>query len=200
MQVMAEQFGSAPTAGFCHQALLYDDEVEGATSVEHFVRRGLSAGERILVVLDECKLATLRALLGDDARRVDFANMDDVGANPARIIPLWHEFVEGLGPGQRGRGVGEPINTARRGPELDECHVHESLLNVAFADAPRSGCCAPTTGPPSTRRWSRRRSATTRMCMCPAWVWRPATGTPGSTSTRRRAMVRCPTRRWMPNA
>ena len=36
-------------------------------------------------------------------------------------------------PGQRARGVGEPVTAARRPAELAECQVHESLLNLAFS-------------------------------------------------------------------
>jgi anti-sigma regulatory factor (Ser/Thr protein kinase) len=34
------------------------------------------------------------------------------------------------------RGIGEPIWAGRSEPEIVECHHHESLLNLAFADGP----------------------------------------------------------------
>jgi anti-sigma regulatory factor (Ser/Thr protein kinase) len=62
-----------------------------------------------------------------------FADMAEVGANPARIIPAWHDFVTRHGgEGRRLRGIGEPIWKGRSASELIECQRHESLLNVAF--------------------------------------------------------------------
>jgi len=56
-----------------------------------------------------------------------------VGTNPARIIPLWQEFVDDHAPaGMPLRGVGEPVWPERTDDELAECHIHEALLNVAF--------------------------------------------------------------------
>jgi anti-sigma regulatory factor (Ser/Thr protein kinase) len=59
--------------------------------------------------------------------------MARVGANPARIIPAWREFVDREGAlGKPVRGIGEPIWNGRTPEELIECQRHESLLNVAF--------------------------------------------------------------------
>jgi anti-sigma regulatory factor (Ser/Thr protein kinase) len=57
-----------------------------------------------------------------------------VGANPARIIPAWREFVD-ANPGRRLRGIGEPVWAERSPAELVECQRHEALLNLAFAEA-----------------------------------------------------------------
>jgi len=68
---------------------------------------------------------------------VRFADMGVVGANPARIIPAWHDFVdEQVGGGRRFRGVGEPVSSRRSAAALVECQLHESLLNRAFAAGP----------------------------------------------------------------
>jgi anti-sigma regulatory factor (Ser/Thr protein kinase) len=61
--------------------------------------------------------------------------MEEVGRNPARIIPMWRRFVdENAGPGVPVRGIGEPIWPGQSADELSECQRHESLLNVAFGD------------------------------------------------------------------
>ncbi|HEX2039720.1 MAG TPA: sensor histidine kinase [Acidimicrobiales bacterium] len=128
---------SEPRAdAFRHEALLYagiDEFLEGTLA---FIRGGVEAGEPMLVVVDDHKIAALRAELGSDAEAVCFADMADVGHNPARIIPAWHDFVgRHVATGRPLRGIGEPIGP-RRGPdELVECQRHESLLNLAFADA-----------------------------------------------------------------
>ena len=48
-------------------------------------------GEPILVAVGADKIAALRAALGADAAGIDFADMAEVGHNPARIIPAWRD-------------------------------------------------------------------------------------------------------------
>jgi anti-sigma regulatory factor (Ser/Thr protein kinase) len=63
-------------------------------------------------------------------------DMEAFGRNPARIIPAWRDFAEAhSGSSRRLRGIGEPIWPERSADELVECHLHEALLNLAFADA-----------------------------------------------------------------
>ena len=64
-------------------------------------------------------------------RRLRFADMAEIGGNPARIIPVWHEFATRHAPGGA-RGIGEPISPSRRRDELAECQRHEALINLAF--------------------------------------------------------------------
>lgn len=118
--------------GFCHEALLYAGQDGFLAGTVPFLRNAVAAGEPALVVVSSGKIDLLRAALGDDAGAVAFADMDDVGSNPARIIPAWQAFVDRHGSSRRLRGIGEPIWPGRRGPELTECVRHEALLNVAF--------------------------------------------------------------------
>jgi anti-sigma regulatory factor (Ser/Thr protein kinase) len=122
-------------SSFRHEALIYAGEERLVDGVLPFLHDGITADEPTLVVLSEAKNAALKEALGHDAERVEFADMDAVGANPARIIPAWREFVD-ANPGKRLRGIGEPIWAARSDAEMSECHRHEGLLNVAFADTP----------------------------------------------------------------
>jgi anti-sigma regulatory factor (Ser/Thr protein kinase) len=101
-----------------------------------WIRDAVAAEEPILVVVAAGKIARLRGELGADAEHVAFADMADVGANPARIIPAWCEFVDAHpGRGRRLRGIGEPVSAQRSADELVECQRHEALLNLAFAGA-----------------------------------------------------------------
>jgi anti-sigma regulatory factor (Ser/Thr protein kinase) len=109
-----------------------DEFVAGMSA---FLRVGVAAGEPTLVVVSARKIRLLREALGAGADAVLFADMADVGANPARIIPAWREFVSGAA-GRPLRGIGEPIYPERSSVEMVECHRHEALLNVAFADTP----------------------------------------------------------------
>jgi anti-sigma regulatory factor (Ser/Thr protein kinase) len=136
MTVDAAQHQATGTdIAFRHEALMYAG-IEGfVPAISAFLREGIERDEPALVVVAEEKLDALRESLGSDAGRVEFADMRDVGANPARIIPAWYEFVgRYAGTGKRLRGVGEPINTERSPDALVECQRHESLLNLAFAD------------------------------------------------------------------
>jgi anti-sigma regulatory factor (Ser/Thr protein kinase) len=122
---------------FRHEALLYAGEREFLAGTSRFIRDGLDRDEATLVVVDAPKITALREALNGDADRVMFADMAGVGLNPARIIPAWRDFVsEHGGHGRRVRGIGEPIGPARGTDELAECHRHEALLNLAFAEDP----------------------------------------------------------------
>jgi len=118
---------------FRHQALFYSGWPEFMAGTVPFIRDGLAAGEPVLVVESPEKIRRLSIALDQDAKRVFFADMSTVGANPARIIPAWRDFVERHAvPGKALRGIGEPIWSSRGADELVECQRHESLLNVAF--------------------------------------------------------------------
>jgi anti-sigma regulatory factor (Ser/Thr protein kinase) len=134
---------------FDHQALLYRDDEEFLSGTVPFVREGVEAGEPVLVAVGEQKTALLRGELNGAAEHVRFIPMAEVGRNPARIIPAWRDFVDrNTREGRQGRGIGEPIWPGRTGPEISECQLHESLLNVAFDDGPGWSLLCPydTTG------------------------------------------------------
>jgi anti-sigma regulatory factor (Ser/Thr protein kinase) len=121
---------------FHHEAVFYqglDDMVE---LVAPFIVEGLERGEAVLVAELSDRVSALRSALGRDAARVSFLDMGVVGRNPARIIPEWRRFVEQHRGNGGFRGVGEPAWAGRRDVELDECRLHEALLNVAFDDGP----------------------------------------------------------------
>jgi anti-sigma regulatory factor (Ser/Thr protein kinase) len=129
--------GLLPVERFSHEALLYSDMDEYLAGTIGFIREGLAASEPILVVVGAPKIAALKARLGAEAGRVQFKDMAEVGANPARIIPAWHAFVGShAGVGRPFRGIGEPIYPERSPAELVECQRHEALLNLAFDGGP----------------------------------------------------------------
>ncbi|MDP9255107.1 MAG: sensor histidine kinase [Actinomycetota bacterium] len=128
---------------FRHEALLYDGDDQFVAGVLPFIQAALAAGDHIVVVVDEAKIELLRAELASDPGEVHFADMREIGLNPARLIPAWREFMDGrAASGRRVWGVGEPIWAGRREAELVECQRHEALLNLAFAEAgPASFLC-----------------------------------------------------------
>jgi MEDS: MEthanogen/methylotroph, DcmR Sensory domain len=64
---------------------------------------------------------------------VEFADIEQLGRNPAQIIPAWQQFLNTRSGRLRPvRGVGEPIWPGRRPEELVECQLHEAMLNIAI--------------------------------------------------------------------
>jgi anti-sigma regulatory factor (Ser/Thr protein kinase) len=128
---------AAPSGGFAHEALFYRGEADFLAGLLPFVRDGLERDEAVLVAEPRHRLDLLRDALGDDAGAVQFLDMAEIGANPARIIAVWAAALEKhTGAGQQLRGVGEPAFYGRRDAELVECELHELLLNRAFDGGP----------------------------------------------------------------
>jgi anti-sigma regulatory factor (Ser/Thr protein kinase) len=131
---------------FHHEALLYEGPDAFVDAVVPFIVEGVDAGEPVMVAVSQDKITRLHAALGKRADDVRFEDMGELGLNPARIIPAWHDFVEQAnGPV---RGVGEPISGSHSGAPLVECQLHESLLNIAFdrAEGFRLACPYDTAG------------------------------------------------------
>jgi anti-sigma regulatory factor (Ser/Thr protein kinase) len=125
----------ADRAAFRHEALLYSGHHGFLAGTVPFIRAGLEAGEPVLAMVSPTKIDLLREALNGASGDVRFADMHDVGSNPARMIPAWRQFIDDHGdPGRSLRGIGEPIWAERSPAELVECQRHESLLNLAFAD------------------------------------------------------------------
>jgi anti-sigma regulatory factor (Ser/Thr protein kinase) len=122
--------------GFRHDAIFYSGLGGFLDAVVPFIEEGVRGDEPILVAVAPEKIERIKASLNGGVEGVEFANMDELGRNPARIIPAWREFVARNGDGGHFRGIGEPIWPGRSEAELAECHLHESLLNVAFDDGP----------------------------------------------------------------
>ena len=120
-----------PHSSYRHEAFLYRGPQEFLTATVAFVEEAVALGQPVMVVLVPERLELLRAALPPDAP-VFWVDMEEIGANPARIIPAWRAFIdEHGGRGKPVRGVGEPIWATRRPAELVECQLHEALLNLA---------------------------------------------------------------------
>src|SRR5262249_62042704 len=94
---------------------------------------GRAGAEPILVAVHRAKTVLLREALGSDAPRVHFIDMQLIGRNPARMIPVWRELLQTHARDRRPvRAIGEAVWAGRSQAELTECRRHESLLNLAF--------------------------------------------------------------------
>ena len=122
---------------FAHEAVFYDGAAEHAQAVLPFIRAGVEAEEPVLVALLPDAVTEVRDELGDAGRAVSFLDMSDLGANPARIIPAWRQFLAARAPAvARSAGSGEPVWPGRRPVEMAEAVLHEGLLNLAFDGGP----------------------------------------------------------------
>lgn len=131
--------------GFRHEALIYSDPDDFLAGTVPFLRDGLQAGEPALVAVSRRNTRLLAEELGADAARIRFAPMEELGRNPARLIPFWRDFLDDHG-GRPVRGIGEPVWPGRGTAEIDECQRHESLLNVAFSQSPELSLLCPYDG------------------------------------------------------
>jgi anti-sigma regulatory factor (Ser/Thr protein kinase) len=124
-------------AEFRHEALFYAGDDGFVAGLVPFLTEAAEADETTLVVVSAPRIALLRRELGRDAGSIMYADMATLGRNPARIIPVWRDFLDAhAGRDRPVRGVAEPIWAARSPAEIVECQRHEALLNVAFAGSP----------------------------------------------------------------
>jgi anti-sigma regulatory factor (Ser/Thr protein kinase) len=123
-----------------HAAVLYRGADEYLDAVLGFVAGGLRRADPVFVAVPGPKVGLLREHLGGQAARVTFADMTEMGANPAWIIPRVAAFADD----HRGRAiryVGEPAWETRTAAELCEATRHEALINLAFAGTATSMLC-----------------------------------------------------------
>lgn len=121
--------------GFQHDALIYEGPEAYLAGTLPFLEAAFRAAEPTLVAVGPAQTRWLERALGIDGHRVQFLPMQEVGRNPALIISLWRDFLDD-NAGRPVRGIGEPVWAARTPAELEECHRHEVLLNLAFAEDP----------------------------------------------------------------
>lgn len=122
-------------AGFEHQALIYEGADEYLAGTVPFLWAALEAEEPVLAAVGGERAELLMRELGGDARWVQFVAIEQVGRNPAAIVPLWRNFVDENGGGPA-RGISEPVWSGRSAAAIEECHRQESLFPLVFADDP----------------------------------------------------------------
>lgn len=125
--------GRSAHRGYRHEAVYYQGEDEFLELVVPFIQEGVAAGQPVMVAVVARRQAALTQRLGSAAQAVEFVDMTDLGRNPARIIPACRDFLSRHRDDGPMRGVGEPIWAGRKAVEIEECQLHESLLNLAIA-------------------------------------------------------------------
>ena len=115
-----------PHRTYRHECWLYHGDTEFQGMVVPFIADGLARDQPVMVAVPEPRLHAVRDALGGDAERVVWADMADLGANPARIIPAWQEFTE------KYRGDRRPI---RRDRGLRVRHLPSQLPDLQLRNA-----------------------------------------------------------------
>lgn len=127
--------------GYRHEALLFRGEAGFVESVGSFVRAGVERRETVILALPPERLAVLRQTLTDVEQigaRPDCAGSPDgavlAWSSPAtsagRLLPSWQTFAQQW-DGRPVRGVTEPMWSARREAEREECLLAEAMMNLA---------------------------------------------------------------------
>jgi anti-sigma regulatory factor (Ser/Thr protein kinase) len=129
--------GAAADEGLSHLAFFYRDQRDYLAEIEAFARAGRANGEPVFIAVPEDKSRLVREHLDGHIR---YADMAQLGRNPARIIPEVRAFIDAH-PGTRVRYVGEPVWPGRSAAEICEAARHEALINLAFARMPATILC-----------------------------------------------------------
>ena len=77
-----------------HAALLYASTDEFVAGALGFVNAGLDENEPVLVSAPGSGISFLRERMNGQAHRVNWSDTAQVGANPARIIPVLRAFAD----------------------------------------------------------------------------------------------------------
>jgi anti-sigma regulatory factor (Ser/Thr protein kinase) len=120
---------AAVDGGLSHLAFFYRDQHDYLAGIGEFASTGHASGEPVFIAVPGDKASLLRDHLDGPIR---YADMSELGRNPARIIPEVRDFIEAHA-GRRVRYVGEPAWPGRSAAEMCEVARHEALINLAFA-------------------------------------------------------------------
>ena len=118
-----------------HEALFCSGEDSFLDGTMPFIQEGVAAGEPVMVAVSAEKIELLGSRLDGTSPAITFADVHELGRNPALMIPALEDFVTRNANGRRRiRAIGEAVWAERSQPEVIECEHHESLVNLAFAD------------------------------------------------------------------
>jgi len=129
-----------PGDSLSHLALFYSSTREYLAGILTHLQMSRKRAEPSFVALPAPKAELLRDRLNGESAGVLFADMSELGRNPARIIPRVRAFIDDH-PGQRVSYVGEPIWPTRSAAELREATRHEALINLAFSGTAATILC-----------------------------------------------------------
>jgi anti-sigma regulatory factor (Ser/Thr protein kinase) len=125
-------------SAFEHDALIYDGRDEFIEHMLPFVRDGIDRGESVLAVTSVDNAVALQDALGADGGRVEFRDSTPWYASPGKAFKSYADYVaqHRVNGDGRLRVIGEPLWPVGSPEAVAEWAKYESVLNVAFAEAP----------------------------------------------------------------
>jgi len=129
---------------FEHRLLTYGSDEEYVEGAIPFIAEGLELSHAHLVVAAPPQIALLRERLDDRADHVEFADSGDWYSSLSGALNRYRAFVkQKVEAGAVWiRVVGDPVWAGRSAPEIAAWFRYESLVNLAFAQAPATIVCA----------------------------------------------------------
>ena len=126
-----------------HQALLYSSQDEFVDAALPFVRKGVEAGEAVLLAVRERNVAALREELGRGAGEGDvrLLSVAEWYENPARTRAKFGAWVSRRAGADHVRLIGEPPWPLGSEAGVREWARHEAVINIAMADLPLTFLC-----------------------------------------------------------
>ncbi|XVQ89076.1 anti-sigma factor RsbA family regulatory protein [Microbispora siamensis] len=118
---------------FIHDAGLYGSDDEFLAMAVPFVRDGLGKGEPVMVTTTAGNLDLLGVALGDDARRVDYAESAYFGRRTVQRAAAFLRYRERNAARGRVRVLAEPVWAGRSARDVVAWKRMESGLNVILA-------------------------------------------------------------------
>jgi anti-sigma regulatory factor (Ser/Thr protein kinase) len=124
-----------------HTAFFYAGEQEYLSGVRSFIGDAGETHSPVVIAVPGPGLERLRAGLDGDLNGAQLADMTELGANPARIIPAIRAASDQQ-PGQTLYIIEEPVWADRSDDEIGEAMRHEALINRAFTSTRVHIMCA----------------------------------------------------------
>ena len=128
------------SGGLKHVAFFYPDQASYRTEILRFVSSGMGMGEPTLIALPGNEAERIADQLAAEPGELLCIDMNDLGRNPARIIPALRAFVD-KHVGQPVRLVEEPVWPGRSAAEANEAIRGDALINLALTGTRASVLC-----------------------------------------------------------
>jgi anti-sigma regulatory factor (Ser/Thr protein kinase) len=123
-------------AALRHNAFVYGSDEEYVERSVAFLKDGLEAGERAIVVNTRDGLAMMRDALGPDAERVAFLDVSSTYTRPARAVAMYYgAFLEHLRTAPSVRAVAD-FQCGPTPRDWEEWTGYEAITNLAYAHLP----------------------------------------------------------------
>jgi anti-sigma regulatory factor (Ser/Thr protein kinase) len=126
--------------GLRHAAFFYHDRAQYRAGISRFARAGLALGEPVFMALPGGEASLIGGRLAAEPAELACFDMEDLGRNPARIIPALLVFAD-RHAGQRVRLIEEPAWPGRSAAESCEAIRSDALINLALARTRASVLC-----------------------------------------------------------